>query len=178
MGTDFMADTTNSSVASQLRDHQRPRVALSDLEGRWLAAWHLTRTAVLRWRARNAQRWYRLRSVVCNVRGHIQTLRAIEHQSVTLGLALERDQAGHLVPCSRTVAHSYGIRSLETKYPWVDLVDSQVFLLGFDAGARWAFDNAGSASSTTAPSCETSTPSEVIPECSKHDPQSPLPSRE
>jgi hypothetical protein len=166
---------TSSPNASQSKDRQRPRVVLSDLEGRWLAAWHLTRTAVLRWRARNAQRWYRLRSVVCNVRGHIQTLLAIEHQSVDLGPAVERSPDGRYLPCSRTVAHSYGIRSLETKYPWADLVDSQVFLLGFDAGARWAFDNAGNASSTIVPSCDTSSSTELTPECSTRDLTNPLP---
>jgi hypothetical protein len=147
---------TNSPSVSRSQDRQRRRVVLSDLEGRWLAAWHLARTAVFRWAIRNARRWYRLRSVVCNVRGHIQTLRAIEHQSVDLGPAVVRLPDGRLQPCSRTVAHSYGIRSLETKYPWVDLVDVQVFLMGFDAGARWVSDSAGNVPSITVPSCDTS----------------------
>jgi hypothetical protein len=148
---------TNSPSVSLSKDRQRQRLALSDLEGRWLAAWHLIRTALLRWVIRNVRRWYTLRSVVCNVHGHIQTLRAIEHQSVDLGPAVEGCPDGRFQPCSRTVAHSYGIRSLTTKYPWADLVDSQVFLSGFDAGVKWVSSSTDNASSITAPTCNTST---------------------
>jgi len=156
---------TNQPDVSQSKDRQRQSVVLNDLEGRWLSAWRLVRTAVFRWAMGNARRWYTLQSVVCNVRGRTQTLLAIEHQSVDLGLAVERSPAGRLLPCSRTVAHSYGIRYLTTTYPWADPVDFQVFLWGFDVGARWASSNAGSASSIAVPSCDTSRPSELLLEC-------------
>jgi hypothetical protein len=161
---------TNRPDASLARGFEQSLVVrVGDLESTLWKGWHSIRRQLFREVLGMIQRWYTLQSTFRSFCGHIQTIRAIEYQSVDLGPAVQHSPDGRFLPCSRTVAHSDGIRCLTTKYPWADLVDSQVFLFGFDAGARWALSNADSASSRPVASCDTSRPSGATPEYSKRD---------
>jgi len=57
---------------------------------------------------------------------------------VDIGPALRRADVEHLQPDERTLARSRGIEQLQAIYPWVDTVDLEVFLRGFDVGEQWA----------------------------------------
>jgi hypothetical protein len=77
------------------------------------------------------------RSFVCRTR----TLLAIEHEGVDLGSVLERLPSGHLIQNERTSARSCGIRELVSAHPWASNIDLQIYLVGFDAGERFAHRN-------------------------------------
>lgn len=90
----------------------------------------------------------RLRGVLLNVwciwktafrsfRGHIQIQSTKVFPYTDFGLALRRLPDGRLLPDERTESRSSHTSRLEAKYPWVDAVDRQLFLLGFDAGEQW-----------------------------------------
>jgi len=139
---------TARANVSRLKDQElSPAVTIGDLESKSGVVWYSGRRVLIRVGLRSVQRWHTLLSVVRSFRGHIEIIHATEHQSVSLGLALERDPAGHLQPCNRTVGRSDGAQLLTSKYPRADLADLQVFLLGFDEGARWAQSTSCSASS-------------------------------
>jgi hypothetical protein len=48
---------------------------------------------------------------------------------------------GGLVPCSRTDARSQDVEQLQTKYPWATEADQWMFLLGWESGEAYAYDN-------------------------------------
>jgi hypothetical protein len=43
-----------------------------------------------------------------------------------------------------TLALAACIESLSATYPWADIVDLRILLIGFDAGERWILDTMGS----------------------------------
>jgi len=74
-----------------------------------------------------------------SLRGHIRVLFARGRWTgVDIGPALRRADVEHLQPDERTLARSRGIEQLQAIYPWVDTVDLEVFLRGFDVGEQWA----------------------------------------
>lgn len=162
--------TSVPSVLGLPSSGQSPVVRVGDLERKSWRGWHSAKLRLYRWVLGNAQRWYTLLSTFRSFRGHIQTIRTIEHQSVDLGPAVQRSPDGHFLPCTRTVAHSHGIRCLRTMYPWADLVDVQVFLLGFGEGAKWVERNACSASSTPVAAYDSSMLTGEAQSVSKRDP--------
>ena len=48
---------------------------------------------------------------------------------------------GGLVPYSRTDARSRDVEQLQTKYPWATQADQWMFLLGWERGEAYAYDN-------------------------------------
>jgi hypothetical protein len=60
---------------------------------------------------------------------------------VDIGPALRCSGGGRYLDDERTLTRSAGIEKLQAMYPWVDTVDLELFLRGFDAGEEWAFRN-------------------------------------
>ena len=149
----LLSPTSSASALPTLGSLLQPPWKAGAFGGRLWEAWREARLLLYRAVLKSALLRQTSLSVARSLFGHIRTRRAIEHQSVDLGPALQRSLSGHLVPCTRTVARSDGTEFLLTKYPWADLVDLQIFLLGFDEGARWAERNTCSASSIADQSC-------------------------
>ena len=80
--------------------------------------------------------------------GHMKNHNAKDFPSVCFGPALERLPDGSLRPVVRTQARTIGIDTLRATYPWVDTVDSRMFLMGFDAGEQWSRSSQGNAERT------------------------------
>jgi hypothetical protein len=74
----------------------------------------------------------RIRAAVRSFRGHIGILLSTT-RGVRLGPAFQPQSQGHS-PNERTYARAEGIKNLQATHPWVDNVDLQLFLMGFDAG--------------------------------------------
>ncbi len=150
--------STNLSDVSRrkrfvLRCHKTMDVLVYRLWEVWLAV----RRPILRAALESIQRWHIFRSTFRSFRGHIQTLHTTKHLSVDLGPAFQRSPSGHLLVCTQTVGHSDGTKHLLTTFPWADLVDLQVFLLGFDEGAKWAQSISDNASSRPGQTCDSVT---------------------
>lgn len=75
--------------------------------------------------------------------GHIRIQSPTEMPHLSLGPAqlLWSDGSQRLAP--RTLARSESTESLSAKYPWVDIVDLRMFLMGFDAGESYARSTSG-----------------------------------
>lgn len=95
-------------------------------------------------RSRVLWRWYCLRceasTLWCRSQRAVKSL--IGHwksriEQVDIGPAFRRLPDGSYLPEPRTIARSKGIDSELAKYPWMDLIDRQIFLDGFDAGERY-----------------------------------------
>jgi hypothetical protein len=71
--------------------------------------------------------------------GHIRTQLPIGPQVLDLGQSILRD--GILRPTSRALARREYIQIVRAIYPWVDIVDRRIFLMGFDAGEQWGVCN-------------------------------------
>lgn len=54
------------------------------------------------------------------------------------GPELGRSPGGDLRVNTRTLARSMYTQMLLAKYPWLDIFDLRIFLLGFDAGEQWS----------------------------------------
>jgi hypothetical protein len=67
---------------------------------------------------------------------HIGIQSSKETPHVILGPAPLLSPEGSILDQPGTRARAEGIRSLSAKYPWVDIVHLQIFLMGFDAGAQ------------------------------------------
>ena len=72
---------------------------------------------------------------------HIQFARGPE-QGPTWGPALLRSESGELYPNPDSFARTCGIETLLATKPWMDSVDLEMFLNGFDAGESYARRNA------------------------------------
>ena len=70
---------------------------------------------------------------------------------LTFGPSLEETPNGGLVPCKRTFARIHDMQVLATTHPWLDVVEQRFFLQGWDAGARWAENNARSSGKESSP---------------------------
>lgn len=66
-----------------------------------------------------------------------------DRPTVDLGPAVERDANGRFVPNKRTRARSDDIGNFFSNYPRATMIESWVFLQGWDAGERYAHRNSG-----------------------------------
>lgn len=71
--------------------------------------------------------------------GHIRTQLPIGPQVLYLGQSIL--QEGILRPTSGALARREYIQILRATFPWVDIVDQRIFLMGFDAGEQWGVCN-------------------------------------
>jgi hypothetical protein len=78
---------------------------------------------------------HRLPAVLRSALGHL-CLRFPKGSSC--GPTFELDKSQLLVLNKRTLARFEGIQALSSNFPWVDGADCHIFLIGFDAGERWA----------------------------------------
>jgi hypothetical protein len=108
--------------------------------GRILRGWRAVIRPILHFCRSGNRRWCVARTLCRSLRGHIQARLAIEHEPVDLGPAYLGDCSGRLQPNISLYARTLGIQSLSAKYPWASLVDSQIFLLGFDEGEKLSHD--------------------------------------
>jgi hypothetical protein len=86
------------------------------------------------------RRWCIWLSTFRSFRGHIQTLSSKDQAVVDLGPAL-RLVNGHLVRWIRTDARRLYIEKLLAIHCWADILDLEMFLMGFDAGEQWGIYN-------------------------------------
>ena len=102
--------------------------------------------------------WWRVQNVHCiwiaayrSFRGHIDIQSATEPNCLTLGPSLQKPlSAPQNSLRSDTVARALYIEMLLATYPWADIVDLRMFLMGFDAGDQWSRHTTGSAVDTQA----------------------------
>lgn len=78
--------------------------------------------------------WY---GAYCSFRGHIRTLTAKDHPAVDYGPSLERLSDGTLQACKRTLARNLYTQKMRAIFPWADVQDHEIFLMGFHAGEMW-----------------------------------------
>ncbi len=88
----------------------------------------------LRFRLRNALCIYKLS--LRSFRGHIGIQSAKEPLGLTVGPAAVSTSAQSAAQL-RTIARALYIEMLSATYPWVDIPDLRIFLMGFDAGEQW-----------------------------------------
>jgi hypothetical protein len=101
----------------------------------WLGWLDIGRSRRLAW-----ARWVNMWCIWCaasrSLYGHIRIQFPIRPPTVDLGPSVLRD--GILQPTTRALARHEYIQKLLAIYPWVDIVDLRIFLMGFDAGEQWA----------------------------------------
>jgi hypothetical protein len=79
-------------------------------------------------------RWY---AAFRSFRGHIQFQFATSAVRVDLGPSVQF-RNGYYRANARTLARAEGIEKLQATHRWVDIVDLQIFLMGFDAGEGYS----------------------------------------
>jgi len=103
---------------------------------------HTTRwDSLLRWPSRLFStlvpllcKWY---AAFRSFRGHIRIQSAKEGARVRLGPSVQfRD--GCYQANTRTLARAEGIEKLRAIYPWADIADLCIFLMGFEAGEEYS----------------------------------------
>jgi len=57
---------------------------------------------------------------------------------VDLGTSHQTHPSGHPVPSTRTRARIHDTQCMLSNHPWATLVDLEIFLEGWEKGARWA----------------------------------------
>lgn len=72
---------------------------------------------------------------------HIRIQSPTETPHVDLGPQFEQNPDGSFLYRLDTHARAEGIKSLSAKYPWVDMVHRQIYLMGFDAGVQVCAQN-------------------------------------
>lgn|ERR1700722_6365932 len=72
--------------------------------------------------------------------GHLRTQLVKDRPHVTFGPSLQRGHQ-HLVRNKRTLARINGVADRLSNYTWMDFLDFEIFLAGFDAGEQWASHN-------------------------------------
>ena len=70
--------------------------------------------------------------------GRKRSLSAIRFGLVDHGPCFRQMPDGSLQYVVRTQIRSFDIQKLQAIYPWVDILELRIFLMGFDAGERWA----------------------------------------
>lgn len=87
--------------------------------------------------------WYIWRNAHNSCRGHIRKQSPRELPFVDYGPCLESDDSGWYQPNKRTNARKRYTQMLSAIHPWLDMVDRQMFLMGFDAGEQWSLCTMG-----------------------------------
>jgi hypothetical protein len=87
-------------------------------------------------------------------RGHIRIQSPTELPSVDFGPCLDSDCNGRLSLNTRTLARKLYTKKIAAIYPWMDMVDRQMFLNGFDAGELLSLDTGNSALNIGHPATE------------------------
>ena len=85
--------------------------------------------------------WNRANATLRSACGHWKTQSTTKHSGLDFGPALRRLADGSLQPRIETQARIRGIDNLLAIRPWADIVDMQIFLDGFEAGAQWCRHN-------------------------------------
>jgi hypothetical protein len=85
--------------------------------------------------------WSRANATFRSARGHWKTQSTTKHRTIDFGPALQSLPDGSFQPRIETQARIRGIDNRSATHPWVDSLDMQMFLDGFEAGARWYRSN-------------------------------------
>jgi hypothetical protein len=100
--------------------------------------------------------WYALRLASGSFFGCTRILLSKKHWAVDFGPLLERLPCGCLVPDERTDARSAGTQEIESRYPWANIVELQMFLEGFDMGEQFARRTSGKSAQVNVEASSTS----------------------
>ena len=103
---------------------------------RGFSLWFLTRHVVHRIAIRLLKIWYIWSGAARSFVWHIRIQSSKEAPRVSLGPVWVQGPNGSRVESLGTRARAEGIKNLSAKYPWVDMVHQQIFLMGFDAGEQ------------------------------------------
>ena len=85
--------------------------------------------------------WSKSSATFRSARGHWKIQSTTKRRMIDFGPALQSLPDGSFQPRIETQARIRGIDNLLATHPWVDIVDMQMFLNGFDAGAKWYRSN-------------------------------------
>ena len=103
-----------------------------------VAAQHRLYALLLRRASGPIRFWYALRLASDSFFGCIQILLAKKSWGADLGPAYRQLPNGCLVANERSDVRSEGIQKLESRYPWANTVELEMYLEGFDAGEQFA----------------------------------------
>jgi hypothetical protein len=85
--------------------------------------------------------WNKCSVTLRSAHGHWRTQISTSYPTADFGPALQRLPDGSFQPRIETQARIRGIDSLLATRPWIDIVDMQIFLEGFETGAQWGRSN-------------------------------------
>ena len=93
-------------------------------------------------------RWVGFSNRLCRWRNAFQRHQARRRSLSAIGYCLvigdrcfRRLPDGSLQHVTRTVARTLDTQKLLAIYPWADILELHIFLMGFDAGERWVLGN-------------------------------------
>ena len=104
--------------------------------------WLVIRARLNLHRDRLYRKWLILCTAFCSFRGHIQNQSAKDVLTLPLGW-IQKSQHRQNQEQSRRIAQMEYIRMVQAEFPWVDVTDLGLFLMGFDAGQRHALYTQG-----------------------------------
>lgn len=128
--------SVKTPTASLLSCH--PATQPSALSCKQLSGWRFARCVLRRLCSRLLNTWCIWHGALRSFRGHIHIQSAREPLRLTLGPAPLLFQNGSLRQAPRTIARSESIEKLLATFPWADIVEMRMFLIGFDAGESYA----------------------------------------
>jgi hypothetical protein len=109
-----------------------PKDELHDSLCKRLSGWPLAKYQLCRLQLHLLAILYKLHASFRSLLGHIRIQLATERPVLSVGATLEWSPRGYLAN-TRTLARSECIRDLLATYPWADIVDLRIFLMGYDA---------------------------------------------
>jgi hypothetical protein len=125
-----------AKITNDVRSHVPLETPRSVPLCKQLSGWRLAKGLLRLMGLRLLNTWYIWRDAFGSFLGHIRTQSPKEMPHQIVGVLLEWSPTGYKEN-TRTLARTESIRRLSAKYPWVDIVDHRLFLMGFDAGEQW-----------------------------------------
>lgn len=129
-----MQSSSTNQAASPLSE--TPETQLDVPLYRQLSGWPLIKGLLRLTAFRLCSTWCIWFGAFRSLVGHIRSQSSKELPSVDLGPAPLLLPDGSLLDQPGTRARAQGIESLWAKYPWVDMADRRIFLMGFEAGEQ------------------------------------------
>lgn len=134
MSANLFGRSSETSTTQRVSFGVRAHSDISELMRRSTSA---LRCALFRW----TYPWPVAYGFLCELRSflhRILSLRTLYENGLDLGPLVEPREHETKMPCDRTRGRMLGTQRLRKEREWVSLGDLQVFLEGWEQGARWA----------------------------------------